>query len=154
MRVDDPLGCRFLPANAPALELPRAAGFRPWVLDGYSPLGWAPEPSEGKGLLPPWTRAGIQRGPVLLQLFVRGNPFRGSASGREPWLAWIQQLLQEERLAGLVVYGSPYLWQSLREILPAGLPAAWSPGQMLQAQALALSRLGLVPEQSGGGFTD
>ena len=61
LRVDDPLGCRFLPANAPALELPRAAGFRPWVLDVYSPLGWAPEPSEGKGLLPPWTRAGIQQ---------------------------------------------------------------------------------------------
>jgi beta-glucosidase len=91
---------------------------------------------------------------VLLQLFVRGNPFRGSAGGGEPWAAWIQQLLAQQRLSGLVVYGSPYLWQSLRELLPADLPAGWSPAQMPAAQALVLQQLGLGERDAEGGFTD
>jgi beta-glucosidase len=154
LRVDDQLGCRFLSPDAPALALPRAAGFRPWVIDDHGPPDGLPKPVAGGSRLPPWTRAGIPRGPVLLQLFVRGNPFRGSASGTEPWTEWIQELLHQGRLAGLVVYGSPYLWQRLRETLPAGLPAAFSPGQMPEAQTLALGRLGLGPTVGGGGFTD
>ena len=92
---------------------------------------------------------------MLLQLFVRGNPFRGSAGGSEPWAEWIEELLGQGRLAGLVVYGSPYLWHSLRERLPAALPAAWSPGQMPRAQELALARIGLAaPLTDARGFTD
>jgi beta-glucosidase len=154
LRVDDQLGCRFLPPNAPALALPRAAGFRPWVVDDHGPPDGLSDPPSSTRPQAPWTRAGIHRGPVLLQLFVRGNPFRGSASGTEPWTEWIQDLLLQDRLAGLVVYGSPYLWQRLRELLPAGLPAAWSAGQMPAAQTLALGRLGLGPTDGGGGFTD
>jgi beta-glucosidase len=91
---------------------------------------------------------------VLLQLFVRGNPFRGSAGGGEPWAAWIQELLDQHRLAGLVVYGSPYLWQSLRVLLPPDLPAVWSPGQMPAAQDLVLRQMGLGQDEGAGGFTD
>ncbi|MFN9661705.1 MAG: glycoside hydrolase family 3 N-terminal domain-containing protein [Cyanobacteriota bacterium] len=157
VRVDDQLGCPFLPATAPALELPQRAGFRPWVLDRHGPLNWPREPGTEASPIPPWTAAGWGEGPVLLQLFVRGNPFRGSADGSEPWSAWIAELLCQRRLAGLVVYGSPYLWHSLRECLPADLPAAWSPGQMPRAQELALARLGLAltdPVAPDGGFTD
>lgn len=154
LRVDDQLGCPFLSPGAPALALPRGAGFRPWVLDGSCPLSCPPEEGAGHSPLPPWTRAGWTDGPVLLQLFVRGNPFRGSAGGSEPWGEWIQHLLRERRLAGIVVYGSPYLWQRLKERLPADLPAAWSPGQMPDAQALALTQLGLAPRERVGGFTD
>jgi len=154
LRVDGQLGCPFLPATAPALALARAAGFRPWVLDGQCPLAWPQEEGSGDSPQSPWGRAGLDQGPVLLQLFVRGNPFRGSAGGGEPWPTWIQQLLAQGRLAGLVVYGSPYLWQSLRPLLPAHLPAAWSPGQMPEAQALVLRQLGLGEKEAGGGFTD
>jgi beta-glucosidase len=154
VRVDDQLGCRFLPATAPALELPRAAGFRPWVMDRHDPWAGPQHQSSNGKPLPPWIQAGFNAAPLLLQLFVRGNPFRGSASGTEPWTEWIQLLLQEERLAGLVVYGSPYLWQSVRKVLPEGLPAAWSPGQMPEAQTLALTQLGLAPMVQDGGFTD
>jgi beta-glucosidase len=91
---------------------------------------------------------------VLLQLFVRGNPFRGSAGGGEPWAAWIRELVEQQRLAGLMIYGSPYLWQSLRGLLPPDLPAVWSPGQMPEAQALVLDQLGLGQMESAGGFTD
>jgi beta-glucosidase len=153
VRVDNPLGCPFLPPSAPGLVLPRAAGFQPWVVDGQAPLG-GPWGEGASTTLPPWTRVGAMEGPVLLQLFVRGNPFRGSASGMEPWAEWIQQLLAEQRLAALVVYGSPYLWQSLRVGLPDDLPAAWSPGQMPAAQQLVMEQIGLAPVSLQGGFTD
>jgi beta-glucosidase len=154
VRVDDSLACPFLPPTAPALALPLAAGFRPWVLDRHSPLRDPGDQGSDALPLPTCTRAGWSEGPVLLQLFVRGNPFRGSAAGSEPWADWIAELLREQRLAGLVVYGTPYLWQSLRERLPADLPAAWSPGQMPRAQELALARLGLAPAEPPLGASD
>jgi len=66
----------------------------------------------------------------------------------------VTQLLACGRLAALAVYGSPYLWESLRPLLPASLPAAYSPGQMPLAQALLLDRLGLPAAALEGGFTD
>ena len=78
-----------------------------------------------------------------------------SASGPyEAKIAVLRQLLAARRLAGLAVYGSPYLWQSLRPLLPPQLPAAYSPGQMPEAQALVLQRLGLAGSALEGGFTD
>ena len=82
---------------------------------------------------------------MLLQLFVRGNPFRGRADGPEPWPAVIRQLQAAGRLAGLAVYGSPYAWEALQPLLEPGVPAAWSPGQMALAQGELLGRLGLAP---------
>jgi beta-glucosidase len=93
-------------------------------------------------------------GPVLVQLFVRGNPFRGSAGQGEPWAAALNQLQRAGRLAGVAVYGSPYLWDALRQTLPAGTPAAYSPGQMPLAQQAALEALGLGQGAGQGGFTD
>ena len=93
-------------------------------------------------------------GPLLLQLFVRGNPFRGSAAGREPWGAVLRQLQGAGRLAGLVVYGSPYLWEQLEPLLEPGVAAVYSPGQMPLAQELALGALGLGHTDGHGDFTD
>ncbi len=129
IRVDDLLACPFLRPNAPALTLPEAAGFRPHLVDGLR--------SADADLMPP----GVT--PVLLQLFIRGNPFRGSAGNAGPWIALLERLGRLGRLAGLAVYGSPYLWQRLRDLIPADLPAAWSPGQMPGAQTLVLTSLGL-----------
>jgi beta-glucosidase len=154
VRVDGQLGCPFLPPSAPALTLARAGGFQPWVLDGQSPPGWTQAGDSDARPEPPWSRAGWHQEPVLLQLFVRGNPFRGSAGGGEPWAAWIRELVEQKRLAGLVIYGSPYLWHSLRGLLPPDLPAVWSPGQMPEAQALVLDQMGLGQMESAGGFTD
>ena len=81
---------------------------------------------------------------MLLQLFVRGNPFRGEAGGgQEPWLEVIRQLQAIHRLAGVAVYGSPYLWETLQPVLARDIPAGWSAGQMPIAQAALLKRLGL-----------
>jgi beta-glucosidase len=139
IRVDGALGCPFLAATAPALAWPTAAGLRTVLIDGSGPSPW--RASDGG----PLDLERLGDGPVLLQLFVRGNPFRGSASGQEPWPAVIQQLQGAGRLAGLAVYGSPYLWESLAGLLDEGIPAAWSPGQMPLAQAQLLASLGLDP---------
>ena len=67
---------------------------------------------------PPWK---LPKEKVLLQLFVRGNPFRAGKNSRENWPELVQQLIGQQRLAGLVVYGSPYLWQELQALLPTCL---------------------------------
>ena len=136
IRVDNSLQCPALPLNAPALIRPQAAGWKPWRIDDQSP---------------PWDLPGEK---VLLQLFMRGNPFRAGKNTSENWSEQVQQLIKQERLAGLVIYGSPYLWQELQALLPADLPAAYSPGQMPAAQAMALAQLGLVDHPHEGGFTD
>jgi beta-glucosidase len=92
---------------------------------------------------------------VLLQLFVRGNPFLCTAAGTESLTAVIGQLQAAGRLAGLAVYGSPYLWETLRPLVAEGIPAGWSPGQMPLAQAALLTRLGLgAGAARPGEFTD
>ena len=148
LRLDDALAAPFLPARSPALQLPETAGFRSLLLDGRSPSAWSGTPEA------PLALERLGEGLVLLQLFVRGNPFRGSAAGREPWAAVVQQLQAAGRLAGLVVYGSPYLWEQLGPLLEPGIPAVYSPGQMPLAQELALVALGLSHTDGPGGFTD
>jgi beta-glucosidase len=148
IRLDTQLQAPQLPAMAPALLRPAALGYAATVIDGRSPSPWSGKPEA------PLAVERLANGPVLLQLFVRGNPFRGSAGGDEPWPAVIRQLLALQRLAGLAVYGSPYLWEQLQPLLPADLPAAYSPGQMPQAQAVLLEQLGLKAAALEGGFTD
>ena len=162
IRIDNALASPFLPGTAPALTAPEAAGLRTCLIEGHSPSPWTGEPER------PLALERLGEGPVLLQLFVRGNPFRGSAGGGdEPWEAVIRQLQATGRLAALAVYGSPYLWRSLAPLLAPSVPAAWSPAQMPLAQALVLSSLGLgaeagasVPSSAGEnapdvqGFTD
>jgi len=148
IRLDNSLACPFLPAMAPALVRPAGAGYQSCLIDSRSPSPWSGDPQA------PLALDRLPGGPVLLQLFVRGNPFRGSAGGEEPWPAVVSQLLATGRLAALAVYGSPYLWGSLRPLLSDALPAAYSPGQMPLAQALLLDRLGLAAAALEGGFTD
>ena len=148
IRLDSALANPFLPLMAPALQRPAQAGYAPCLIDGRSPSPWSSDPAA------PLALERLAPGPVLLQLFVRGNPFRGSAGDEEPWPAVVRQLVAAGRLAGLAVHGSPYLWQALQPLLPEGLPAAYGPGQMPLAQALLLDGLGLAGGGLEGGFTD
>jgi len=153
VRLDTTLVCPFLSATAPALVLPEAAGFRSVLLDNRSLNPWrTTTPADPEA---PLDLERLGDGPILLQLFVRGNPFRGSAGGgQEPWAAAVRQLLAADRLAGLALYGSPYLWEALRPLLPADLPAGWSAGQMPLAQSALLTQLGFGDGPGVGGFTD
>jgi beta-glucosidase len=168
VRLDDSLAAPFLPSDAPALALAERAGYRSLLLERRSPSPWSDNPHApldlarldlaGLNLAEPQL-ANTEALPVLLQLFVRGNPFRGSAGGGEPWAAVVGQLQRAKRLAGLVVYGSPYLWQELEPLLDAATPAVYCPGQMPLAQTWALHSLGLghtdaAGDRRAGEFTD
>jgi beta-glucosidase len=168
VRLDDSLAAPFLPSDAPALALAERAGYRSLLLERRSPSPWSDNPQApldlarlglaGLNLAEPQL-ANREELPVLLQLFVRGNPFRGSAGGGEPWAAVVEQLQRAKRLAGLVVYGSPYLWQELEPLLDAATPAVYCPGQMPLAQTWALQSLGLghadaARDRRAGEFTD
>ncbi len=148
IRLDTQLNTPQLPAMAPALLRPATVGYQARLIDRRSPSPWSGDSQA------PLALDHLGEGPVLLQLLVRGNPFRGSAGGDEPWPQVVRQLLAAGRLAGLAVYGSPYLWEQLRDLLPPELPAAYSPGQMPQAQAVVLDALGLAADALEGGFTD
>ncbi len=148
IRLDNSLACPYLPATAPAVALPAAAGLRLCLIDGRGPSPWS---GDGEA---PLALDRLGEGPVLLQLFMRGNPFRGSADAPEPWPAVIRQLQAAGRLAGLAVYGSPYAWEALRPLLGPDVPAAWSPGQMPLAQSELLGRLGFRPGGRTAAATD
>ncbi|MCP9809926.1 glycosyl hydrolase family 3 [Cyanobium sp. HWJ4-Hawea] len=154
IRCDNALSAPFLPLTAPALNLPGAAGMQTCLLDRHSPSPWSGDPQAPLALERLPGVAQPDSPAVLLQLFVRGNPFRGSAGAEEPWAEVVQQLQTRGQLAGLVVYGSPYLWQGLRPLLATQIPAAYSPGQMPLAQAEALASLGVGDTEGQGGFTD
>ena len=151
VRVDSLLpGAAALSGWSPALRIPETQGFRSVVLHGEGLSPWSGQPEA------PLALDRLGNGPVMLQLFLRGNPFRAGRDAQEPWAAAIQQLVALNRLAGVVIYGSPYLWESLQAILPSGCPAAYSAGQMQEAQRQVLTALFPTSSPAGGGgaFTD
>ena len=135
---------------SPALRIPEAHGFRSLVLHGEGLSPWSDQPKA------PLALDRLGDGAVLLQLFLRGNPFRAGRDAQEPWAAAIQQLIAFNRLAGVVVYGSPYLWDNLQPLLPSNCPAAYSAGQMQEAQRQVLNALfpTSTPTGNSGAFTD
>ena len=135
IRVDGIVPCPVLSGTAPALRLPEGQGFKSLVIHSQGLSPWQPDQDS------PLALERLGQGPVLLQLFMRGNPFRGTQDSIEPWSAAVQQLQKLHRLAGLVVYGSPYLWEQLRTVLKPDIPAAYSPGQMPEAQQQVLKTL-------------
>jgi len=148
VRCDNTLAAPFLPLTAPALVIPEAAGLATCLIEARSPSPWSGDPQA------PLALDRLPDGPVLLQLFVRGNPFRGRAGADEPWPEVIRQLQSAHRLAGVVVYGSPYLWENLQAALNPGIPAAYSPGQMPLAQQEVLGAIITCKQSRPSDFTD
>jgi beta-glucosidase len=127
--VDDLLGSDFLGRNTPAVTVPRQLGYELQFVDRNTPQfkEEAEQPHASK--------------PTLLQVFIRGNPFRGSA-GLTPVAAdWFKRLLKTGNLQAMVIYGSPYVLQQFLPNLPFNTPFVFSYGQMPQAQAIALDVL-------------
>ncbi|AIE75232.1 MULTISPECIES: glycoside hydrolase family 3 N-terminal domain-containing protein [unclassified Synechocystis] len=125
--VDDLLAADFIDRACPALTLPIKGGYTakiltPDLLEHY-PLG---------------------QNPFLLQVFIRGNPFRGTAGLTSTTQALYRQCLTNPFLQGLIIYGSPYVlaWfqTQIAELCPF-LPWVFSHGQMPQAQAIAVRKL-------------
>ena len=122
--VDDVLNSSFLNLRSLAIAIPQQLGYQKQILDQNS-----------LDLITKDTRS------TLLQLFVRGNPFRGQA-GLSP-MAEEQyfQLVQSEHLKAIVVYGSPYVLDWFLNLIPADLPWIFSYGQMDIAQLIVLNAL-------------
>ncbi len=128
--VDDILAtCDFLGRNSPAVAVPRQLGYELLLVAHHTP----PTPENSSHAIAPYS--------TLLQLFIRGNPFRGSAGLSPIADEWFKKLLRNNNLQALVIYGSPYVLEQFLPDLPAATPYVFSCGQMPQAQAIALEVL-------------
>lgn len=125
--VDSALNCKFLGNYTPAIALPQELGYQLHLIDGHAPS------------IP--LNANSDWHSTLLQLFIRGNPFRGSADLTETAQNWFQFLVESKQLQALVIYGSPYALQQYLPKLPPDVPYVFTYGQMPQAQAIALEQL-------------
>lgn len=125
--VDDALHASFLNRTAPALTLPPTWGFgQRLVIDQQTPLTMI---------------EGLAGEPTLLQVFSRGNPFRGKAGVSAAAIATLERLQSQNLLAGLVVYGSPYAYREIAQRVHPALPRVFSYGHYSPAQGLALDSL-------------
>jgi beta-glucosidase len=123
--VDDILNCSFLGPQAAAVTRPQQLNYHLRLID----------------------QRGCRRGPEsthhlpsLVQLFIRGNPFRGSAASTTLANTWIETLRRAQQLQGLVIYGSPYVRDYFRALLKDTVPFAFTFGQMPEAQTQLLTQ--------------
>jgi len=123
--VDNLLACDFLSPQTPAIALPAQQGYTTQLSDCHT-LPYDPNPAKTYS--------------TLLQLFIRGNPFRGSADLTQVSGDLLKRLLLSKDLQALIIYGSPYVLEHL-PILPPEMPCIFSYGQMPAAQAIALDIL-------------
>jgi len=134
--VDDALSRDFLAHHTPAIAIPRSKGYQLQVSDRHTPPTCLP-PDATHLQETDWR-------PTLLQLFIRGNPFRGSAGFTQIAQDWVHFLLVSDQLQAIVFYGSPYLLPQFLPLLSPDVPYAFTYGQTPEAQAIALSKLGVA----------
>lgn len=123
--VDDLFLCDFLNKLAPAMTLPAQMGYETQIIDCHTQ---AISNLEGNH-------------PTLLQMFIRGNPFRSSAELAKVAEDLFKKLLTTDDLQAFVLYGSPYVLQQFIPLLKADIPGIFSYGQMPAAQDCALRML-------------
>ncbi|MEM9273711.1 MAG: glycoside hydrolase family 3 N-terminal domain-containing protein [Cyanobacteria bacterium P01_F01_bin.143] len=122
--IDDVLNCNFLDITAPAIAIPQKLGYQRQILDQNS-----------------LEQINNYSRETLLQVFIRGNPFRGTAGLSANAIAEYQILLKSEKLAGLIIYGSPYVKDWFIEQIAIDLPWVFVYGQMNLAQEIAMQSL-------------
>jgi beta-glucosidase len=122
--VDDVLNTTYLDINSPAIAIPQKHNYQRQLVDSNT-----------------LDCILLDSRPTLLQIFIRGNPFRGNAGLTNKTKAIYQELLAKKQVTGIVIYGSPYVLDWFKTIMGADLPWVFTYGQMDQAQAIALQRL-------------
>jgi beta-glucosidase len=121
--VDDLLNCDFLDRSCPAVTIPRQWGYQAQIVDRTT-----------------FNQSLRSEEATLLQIFIRGNPFRGSAGLNEEMKTIYQALLKTGQIQGLIIYGSPYVFQWFREQI-GQIPHLFTYGNQPQAQKLALETI-------------
>jgi beta-glucosidase len=122
--VDEVIYCDFLQRQSPAITVPQQHGYQWQWVDSHTLAG------SDRPLLP-----------TLLQLFIRGNPFRDQAGLLQMAHRWFDALVDSKQLLALVIYGSPYVLQEFLPLLPPEVPYGFTYGQMNAAQAIVLQGL-------------
>ncbi|AFZ29320.1 Beta-N-acetylhexosaminidase [Gloeocapsa sp. PCC 7428] len=122
--VDNLLNCHFLSEISPAIALPKRFGYTTEIVDCHTSA----------------TDFDCRQA-TLLQLFIRGNPFRGSAGLTQVAQDLFKRLLQLGNLQALIVYGSPYIVEEFMPGLPTTVPCLFSYGQMPAAQLTIMNTL-------------
>lgn len=134
--VDDLLNCKELDRNHSAIALPQQLGYELQLLGQAQTF---PSPQSSSPL-------------TLVQLFTRGNPFRGESGLSDTSKQFLQDLFQQNCVQAVIVYGSPYILNWLKLNLPGNVPWILSYGQMSEASALGqlfdLSALPTSQDQS------
>jgi beta-glucosidase len=127
--VDDPLTCdEFINLRSPAVLLPKNNGYRRIVADGMT-----------------LEILNCDRfSKIFIQIFSRGNPFRGSTNLNIKTLNLVQELLVENKLEAIVVYGSPYVLEQFMPVLPSETPWGFAYSQQAESQSAVLQKLGFV----------
>ncbi len=64
--------------------------------------------------------------PTVVQLFVRGNPFRSSTGTTQLAQNWVKKLLKNGNLVALTIYGSPYVLEQFLAALPEHIPCIFA----------------------------
>ena len=122
--VNDVLNTPYLDINSPAIAIPQKFNYQRQIVDSNT-----------------LDCILLDSRPTLLQLFIRGNPFRGNAGLTANTKQIYQRLLNDKRVEAVAIYGSPYVLQWFKTLMPDDLPWVFSYGQMEQAQAIALKTL-------------
>lgn len=125
--VDDVLNTSYLELKSPAIAMPQKHNYQRQLVDSNT-----------------LDCILLDSRPTLLQIFIRGNPFRGSAGLTSKAQAIYQELLAKKQVTGIVIYGSPYVldwFKTIMGVMDVNLPWVFTYGQMEQAQAIALQTL-------------
>lgn len=122
--VDEVILCDFLHRQSPAITLPQQQGYQLHWVDRHMLTG-----------------GDRSHAPALLQLFIRGNPFRDSTELMQRAHTWLNALVDSRQLLALVIYGSPYVLEEFLPLLPPDVPYGFTYGQMEAAQAIVLEGL-------------
>ncbi len=122
--VDDILNADFLERQMPAFTIPNLLGYNLQLVDQNTLSNVLEDNRE-----------------TLLQIFVRGNPFRGSAGLNEASKNYYHNLLKKSIIKGLIIYGSPYILDWFTTEMRLEIPWVFSYGQMVESQAIACQTL-------------
>ena len=125
--VDDLLNCDFLDRQTPAVTIPKRLGCNLQLVDEKN-LNFVLEDDRN----------------TLLQVFIRGNPFRGNAGLTDEVQKIYRKLLKYKIVKGLIIYGSPYVkdwFLNETKVLKYNLPWVFSYGQMAESQDMSCQTL-------------
>jgi beta-glucosidase len=125
--VDDPLTCNeFLNSRSPAVLLPKNHSYERIVADALTLENLNSDRFSN----------------IFIQIFSRGNPFRGNTNLHEKIKTLVTELVAKNKLEAVVLYGSPYALEHLLPLLTEQIPWGFAYSQQPEAQAAILQKLG------------